>query len=1274
MSFGFGVGDFLAVYQQANKVRKKFAGAPSQFKTIADEVRNPSIILSDSECVYESRESASPHPDDEDLRYITANCQSVLDELTETIDKYCELKSVDGKTDTKDKFKRAWKRLTFEPEDIRELRSRICSNIAALNAYNTRIARDNTQKLLQHQEEQQHESILAWLTKPDLGFQQVDYGSQHSLNLSRRQQGTGRWFLDSVQYRSWLDGDKQTLLCLGIPGAGKTTIAAIVIDDIHKRIEASPAIGLAFVYCGFRAKQNLSQLLASLVAQLSHGSDLKSLTNLYERHKFRRTRPTTEELSTTLVDIVISYAKVFFVIDAIDECSTDNGTRTRLLATILNIKENHNVNLMATSRHIPAVERLFKDVDCTDLEIRAKGEDIDAYVDAQISDLPYFVLEDVSLMQDIKNSIKRSVAGMFMLAAFYLDSLKGKMNSRGIRDALKRFPVGSDDLMYDFAYENAMERIQGQLKDHVDLAMKVLSWVSSAEEPMETSAIIDALAVEPGDQYIDKDRLFRLADLESVCAGLVTVDQSTGIIRLVHYTAQEYFDRKRNFWFPTADLDITRSCLTYLSFMDFGTNVHDLNDDWLRSHHPFGFYAFVSWGFHARRASKNNQKDSSQPLRDLLMNSIAQFFDTPNSELVGHLLLARVFEDDEETLVSQSSSTSSIWLHTAVFHELEDSIKFRGNYDVNAKDSLGRTPLHCAVGDKGGGSIIRLLLSAEDIDVNAQDYLGRSALWWAVFWTDSFSVKLLVQHEGIDVNLRDDEENLTPLQVAVENGDGECLKLLLETGKVDVNAPHEYGSHILDFPIDEGNEEITKLLVEHGAEIPASLRCLLEPSSLEVMNDTRDSLIKTLVSFCVGLDDRSKVDQLKTHLLSKAITTENHRAMELLFANGADVNSGRRSPEDSLHLGKIVTSNKRYLENLLFDRGAGIIRESTRFLEETPLLRAISKQDEHAVRLLLTWHADVNVKGGLGNDSPLLLAIKKASPISLVELLLENGADVEGEGCHAGESPLLYAVICRQQTVCKLLLEKGAKVDRESGTPMETPLHRAISMRQGAIAEILLDYGADANKMSMAESPLTKAILLGSSDIVKMLLEKGADPNEDCSRGDRAGWAYALQICGEVIREPLINGLVCDFDHDLVLCTPTMCAIILGKVREVLTALRSQSVKDKFWYSLPDIFKQHVKRPVDRGDYEGKEDDEDGMTSKPFGAYEDGGEEIVKLLAAHDGDISKTGLNGCISLNPASNEQEHQNTAKFLVAGGRSRMKENVGDNDGHKQMISDVR
>lgn len=37
MSFGFGVGDIIAVSKFVNRVRKDFVGSPKEFKDISDE-------------------------------------------------------------------------------------------------------------------------------------------------------------------------------------------------------------------------------------------------------------------------------------------------------------------------------------------------------------------------------------------------------------------------------------------------------------------------------------------------------------------------------------------------------------------------------------------------------------------------------------------------------------------------------------------------------------------------------------------------------------------------------------------------------------------------------------------------------------------------------------------------------------------------------------------------------------------------------------------------------------------------------------------------------------------------------------------------------------------------------------------------------------------------------------------------------------------------------------------------------------------------------------
>jgi hypothetical protein len=112
--------------------------------------------------------------------------------------------------------------------------------------------------------------------------------------------------------------------------------------------------------------------------------------------------------------------------------------------------------------------------------------------------------------------------------------LIGKRSPKAIRTALEKLPKGSE--AYDQAYREAMERIEGQTADYEILAKQVLSWITCAMRPLTTLELQHALAVEVGESELDQENLPEIEDMVSVCTGLVTVDEESHIIRLVHYT------------------------------------------------------------------------------------------------------------------------------------------------------------------------------------------------------------------------------------------------------------------------------------------------------------------------------------------------------------------------------------------------------------------------------------------------------------------------------------------------------------------------------------------------------------------------------------------------------------------------------------------------------------------------------------------------------------------------------------------------------------------
>src|ERR1700733_2712272 len=190
-------------------------------------------------------------------------------------------------------------------------------------------------ELLRGQHDQEHDTILNWLTRIDYAPQQNDY-------IRRRQPGTGQWLLDSAEFQTWLYTGKQTLFCPGIPGAGKTILTLIVVNDLCNRFRNDMTIGIAYIYCNFRQQdeQKVEDLLASLLKELAQyqPSLLGVVKDLYDRHKDNRTRPSFDDISRALQSVASMYSRVFIVVDALDECQVSNDCRSRFLSEVFNLQ------------------------------------------------------------------------------------------------------------------------------------------------------------------------------------------------------------------------------------------------------------------------------------------------------------------------------------------------------------------------------------------------------------------------------------------------------------------------------------------------------------------------------------------------------------------------------------------------------------------------------------------------------------------------------------------------------------------------------------------------------------------------------------------------------------------------------------------------------------------------------------------------------------------------------------------------------------------------
>lgn len=248
--------------------------------------------------------------------------------------------------------------------------------------------------------------VLDWLTS-------LDYGPQQSDFLKRQQPGTGQWLLDSTEYQTWVSTKNKTLFCPGIPGAGKTILTSIVVNDLETKFECDPAVRIAYIYCNFRRQneQKIEDMMCSLTKQLFYsGTTLPLpgfLKDLYARHKMKRTRPLLDEIRKTLQLVASLCPRLFIIIDALDEIS--GVCRNQFLSELFSLQAATQASIFATSRFIPEITERFTSLV---LEIRASGDDICRYLDGHISRLPGFVDRDSVLQEEIKASIVTAVDGM----------------------------------------------------------------------------------------------------------------------------------------------------------------------------------------------------------------------------------------------------------------------------------------------------------------------------------------------------------------------------------------------------------------------------------------------------------------------------------------------------------------------------------------------------------------------------------------------------------------------------------------------------------------------------------------------------------------------------------------------------------------------------------------------------------------------------------------------------------------------------------------------
>jgi ankyrin repeat protein len=287
----------------------------------------------------------------------------------------------------------------------------------------------------------------------------------------------------------------------------------------------------------------------------------------------------------------------------------------------------------------------------------------------------------------------------------------------------------------------------------------------------------------------------------------------------------------------------------------------------------------------------------------------------------------------------------------------------------------------------------------------------------------------------------------TPLMTAVDKGNIDTVRLLLEKG-ANVNAKESKGGQTaLMWAAAGKHPQITKLLVEHEADFRARSKGDFTPLLFAAQQGDVESGL-TLIGAGADVNDARKRDRLTALMVAAA---SGHDAFSvLLLEKGADPNMTDDRGYSALHHAALNQNSVELLKALLAhgaDPNARTTRDASRNTYSgisvkgaTPLFFAASVANIDTVRALLDGGADPFITTdektaplhvGSGGGFPYnrdWTEEEKKKLLEITTLLVGLGADVNAAGEH-GWTPLHGAAYKGIDAVVDFLVSKGARME-----------------------------------------------------------------------------------------------------------------------------------------------------------------------------------------------------------------------------------------------------
>jgi len=401
------------------------------------------------------------------------------------------------------------------------------------------------------------------------------------------------------------------------------------------------------------------------------------------------------------------------------------------------------------------------------------------------------------------------------------------------------------------------------------------------------------------------------------------------------------------------------------------------------------------------------------------------------------------------TAFTACSSTPNMWEMLSQGDERAMEF-FLGEFDVNATDAHGRTPLHYAA-DLDHAAFCTFFI-AMGADLNARDNFGQTPLGITAEG-NHINAARVIAGAGADIHAPG-ATGESPAMTALRAENDEFLEAILTLDTI--NSTDSNGNTILHLATFQGNTRAVRTILAALDSMDGTNRMLVAMGHRDGPLERRDSAGRTPLDIALSRADSRDHMEIAEQLILAGSTSQG--PVYHYFApavRNANYDLRRANGLAPMHFA--ASAGHTGLIEFLIERGANVNIQNPS--GATPLHEAVRSGNTAAITIILRNGADINALDANGNTA-LHLAVPPANHAAVIRLLLDGGINPNHRDVH-GDSPLhVLVTLNRPPDVVSTLLSGNADVSIRN-IRGQTPLYLAVQENRVRLIPLLLDAGSD---------------------------------------------------------------------------------------------------------------------------------------------------------------------------------------------------------------------